>query len=496
MIKRLDFLVLLVCLTTSFLAFPSSACPSVFVTPDGKSHPVHAEKIEGIQYVSVDQLSEILNAEIYWHRFLRKVVLDFDDHQLVFTWFSPYMLYDSEVYNLTYEVKPRSGTIYIPLTGFQRILDYIHAPSTSPLSELAGQEVQILDLRIAQKVNGILVEIFTSQSAEYEIFAYQNRDLNVNFYRGKLNVGYFSKKKAPRFVKWIKAFQFDNSAQLSLRLKRPFLTFTHNVKTDPYRIQISLIHSPTSSDTARKYLTYAWGESQKPPDDLIDVVVIDPGHGGEDLGAVGKSGLAEKEITLDIAKRLVRLLEKEKGVQTILTREADVLVPLEERTQIANRNGADLFISVHTNSFKKRSVRGSETFFLAAAETDEARAAAALENSSIRFEHPRDVGAEADDLDFILMDLIQNEHLKESSDLAATIQRHLQKELSIPGRGVNQAGFIVLNEAYMPAVLVEVAFISNKKDEKMLKKDSFREKIAEALYDSIKEFKEKYESMN
>jgi N-acetylmuramoyl-L-alanine amidase len=496
MIKRLDFLVLFVFLTTFFLAFCSSTLPSVLVTPDGKSHPVHTEKIEGIEYVSVNQLSEILNAEIYWHRFLRKVVLDFDDHQLVFTWFSPYMLYDSEVYNLTYEVKPRSGTIYIPLTGFQRILDYIHAPSTSPLSGLAVQEVQILDLRIAQKVNGILVEIFISQPAEYEIFAPQNRDLNVNFYRGKLNVGYFSKKKAPRFVKWIKAFQFDNSAQLSLRLKRPFLTFTHNVKTDPYRIQISLIHSPTSSDTARKYLTYAWSESEKPPDDLIDVVAIDPGHGGEDFGAVGKSGLSEKEVTLDIAKRLVRLLGKEKEVQAILTREADVLVPLQERAQIANRNGADVFISIHTNSFKKRSVRGSETFFLAAAETDEARAAAALENSSIRFEHPHDVGAETDDLDFILMDLIQNEHLKESSDLAATIQRHLGKDLSIPGRGVNQAGFIVLNEAYMPAVLVEVAFISNKKDEKMLKKDSFREKIAQALYESIKEFKRKYESMN
>jgi N-acetylmuramoyl-L-alanine amidase len=221
--------------------------------------------------------------------------------------------------------------------------------------------------------------------------------------------------------------------------------------------------------------------------------VIDPGHGGPDSGAVGRDGLMEKEVTLDVARRLRELLEKEGKLKTILTRETDTLVPLEERTQIANRNGADLFISIHTNSFRKRSVRGCETFFLSAAKNDDARAAAALENSSVRFELKGDRSQSVSDLDFILMDLVQSEYLKESSDLAGIIQEHLKTSLSLPGRGVSQAGFVVLNKAYMPAVLVETAFISNKKEEGLLKKDSFRQEIAQALFESVMDFKKKYE---
>ena len=118
-------------------------------------------------------------------------------------------------------------------------------------------------------------------------------------------------------------------------------------------------------------------EGQRAKEDLIDVIVIDPGHGGPDSGAVGSKGLVEKEVTLDIAQRLRRLLQKEQRLKIILTRTDDVLVPLEERTAIANRNAADLLVSIHTNASPKRSAHGSQTFFLSAAKTDEGRAAAA-----------------------------------------------------------------------------------------------------------------------
>ncbi len=493
--NQFNFSVVHILLLTVLLVFPGHVFSSVFVTEDGKSHHVQTSEINDIEYVSVNQLSSILKAEVYWHRLLRKVVLELDERQIVFTWFSPYMLYDSEVYNLTYEVKPKEGTLYVPLKGFQRIWNYIHTPQPFQQPEIPGGQVDILDLKITEKVNGVLVEIFISQPVEYEVFANQNRDLNINFYQGRLDAEFFNKKKAAKFATWIKAYQFENSAQLSLRLRKPFVNLTHNLKTDPHRIQVSLIHTTSYSDTSKLPLSSTPTEDEKLLDDPIDVIVIDPGHGGEDFGAVGKSGLPEKEVTLDIAKRLRDLLKKEKGLQVVLTRERDVLVPLEERAQTANRNDADLFISIHTNSSKKRAVRGSETFFLASAETDEARAAAALENSSIRFEYPEEEDLNLDDLNFILMDLIQNEYLKESSDFAAMVEKNFEKRLPIPSRGVSQAGFVVLNKAYMPAVLVEVAFISNKKDEKMLKKSSFRQKIAQSLYESIKEFKKKYESM-
>jgi len=370
---------------------------------------------------------------------------------------------------------------------------FILYPYTSSL--YASGEFNVLNLEATEKINGTLIEIFLTQPLQYEIFADQSQSINVNFYQGSLDTAFFNNKKVPEFFTWIKAYQFENSAQLSFKPKNSFINFTHNLKTDPDRIQISLIHAPSISDTAESSLTHKSLPPNESLNNPIDLIVIDPGHGGEDSGAVGKSGLSEKEVTLDIAKRLRNILKEEKGLKVILTRETDVLIPLEERTKIANTKGSDLFISIHTNASRKRSAQGCETFFLSSAKNDEARAVAALENSSIRFEHTENSSKNPDDLNFILMDLVQSEFLSESSDLATMIQSQLKSKLSIPSRGVSQAGFVVLNQAYMPSILVETAFISNKKEEELLNKGSFRQMIALAIYQSIKEFKKKYESM-
>lgn len=478
-----------------FLVLFVRSFSSVLVTGDGENHYVPTTEFEGLQYVSVKDIASALNAQLYWHRMLRKVTLEFDDHQIVFSWFSPYMLFDSEVYNLGYDTKPKDGTLWVPLNGFQRIWNLIHSPQTywEP-PDVSPVEIEILDLKVEKKVNGILVEISTKEPVSYEVFQDQNRDLNINFYKGRLDVPYFNNKKFPKLTKWVKAFQFENSAQLSLRFLEPFVSFTHSVKNKPDRIQISLVQTSFLSDSSRLFPSQDLVGKQGLPDDLIDIIVIDPGHGGPDSGAVGSNGLLEKEVTLSIARMLKNMLIKERGLKVVLTRESDVLVPLEDRTQIANRSGADLFISIHTNASRERSARGCQTFFLSSAKTDEARAVAALENSSIRFERPGEAEGEIGNLDYILMDLVQSEYLRESQDLAGIVQERLKQKLSIPSRGVNQAGFVVLNSAYMTAILVETAFISNKKEESLLKKESFQRKIAQALYESVKEFKERYES--
>jgi len=174
----------------SFLAllfvFPTFVFSSVFVTEDGKSHHIETVQINDIEYISVNDLSSILKAEVYWHRLLRKVILEFGDHQLVFNWFSPYMLYDSEVYNLTYDTKLKDGTLWVPLKAFQRIWNQIHFPQTYQQPKIFYEsKFNILDLTVAEKVNGILVEIFISQPVEYEIFADQNRGLKYQFLSGK-----------------------------------------------------------------------------------------------------------------------------------------------------------------------------------------------------------------------------------------------------------------------------------------------------------------------
>ncbi|MBS3741604.1 MAG: N-acetylmuramoyl-L-alanine amidase [Candidatus Cloacimonetes bacterium] len=222
-------------------------------------------------------------------------------------------------------------------------------------------------------------------------------------------------------------------------------------------------------------------------------IVIDPGHGGRDPGAVGRSlYLAEKHLVLDIAKKAKWKLESRLGVEVFLTREGDEFTSLGDRTEFANQKQADLFVSLHCNAAWNSKSNGTEVFYLSTAQSDEARAVQALENQVIKFED-EESKSRYSDLDFILYDMRQAEHLKESADLAKMCQKRLVRKLQTKNRGVKQANFYVLRGAFMPAILVEVAFVSNKYEEKKLDSSDFRNRAAEAIYESVKSFKEKYD---
>jgi N-acetylmuramoyl-L-alanine amidase len=214
-------------------------------------------------------------------------------------------------------------------------------------------------------------------------------------------------------------------------------------------------------------------------------IVLDAGHGGHDPGSIGPSGVREKEVTLAVVRRLAQLLDKEPGVRVVLTRGDDTFVPLGERTKIANREKADLFVSVHANAAESRQAEGFETYFLSAAKTEDARRVAQMENSVLRYENPSIDPASLGELNFILWDLAQNEYLRESSMLAESVQEEINRRLDLRSRGVKQAGFFVLNGAYMPAILFEMAFISNPREESLLHDSSFQSRIAEGLAESL-----------
>lgn len=216
-------------------------------------------------------------------------------------------------------------------------------------------------------------------------------------------------------------------------------------------------------------------------------VVVDPGHGGEEDGARGPSGLLEKDVTLDVAHRVRTRLQGDAGTEVILTRDDDRTVGLDERTAIANHARADLFVSIHANSSRRDEARGSETYFLSYQATDDdARAAAAIENNAMRL----DQGVQSQSgLEMVLWDMAQSAHLKASSDLAETIQDRLNDALGVRNRGIKQAPFRVLMGATMPAVLVEIAFISSPEEEKRLRDGGFKDQIAQAIADSIQHFR-------
>jgi N-acetylmuramoyl-L-alanine amidase len=220
------------------------------------------------------------------------------------------------------------------------------------------------------------------------------------------------------------------------------------------------------------------------------VVVLDPGHGGDDRGALGPSGLVEKDVTLDLARRLKERILAEMDAAVILTRDTDRPVPLDERTGIANHNHADLFVSLHANASRRGHARGAETYFLSYQATDDdSRALAAIENNALRLEQ----GVQANTgLEMILWDLAQSAFLKESSALAEIIQDNLNEALDIDNRGIKQAPFRVLMGATMPAVLIEIAFISNAEEERRLRDPAFKDRLAAAILDSVKRYHEKY----
>ena len=227
------------------------------------------------------------------------------------------------------------------------------------------------------------------------------------------------------------------------------------------------------------------------PERRLQRLVLDPGHGGKDPGAVGRGGLLEKEVVLDVSLRMKSRLEA-LGFEVLLTRSRDEHVPLLRRAEFAREQRADLFISIHANAAENRKANGFETYFLSEAKTDWERAVAARENAAIEYDRGDSLPL-GDELELILADMAQNEYLTESSELAAAIQESAVPKARVFDRGVRQANFYVLRQNYMPAVLVEVGFISNASEEKLLRNHQHREKLAEGVSRGIGEFVRRYE---
>jgi N-acetylmuramoyl-L-alanine amidase len=247
-------------------------------------------------------------------------------------------------------------------------------------------------------------------------------------------------------------------------------------------------------DPPRLVLDFYRAGAAPAPAAALQTIVIDPGHGGHDPGAIGPGGAQEKEITLDIARRVAALCQEELGVKVVLTRTRDQFVSLRERTAFANRQKGELFVSIHVNAAPGATATGTETYFLSSEATDNAaRAAAAFENKVIALEPgPRGPGGR-DVLRSILWDLTQSEFQQESSRLAEAIENGLDRALRQPSRGVKQAPFYVLGGAAMPAVLVEIGFLTNPQEEQRLRDEGYRDRIARALVAGLAAYKRHYD---
>jgi N-acetylmuramoyl-L-alanine amidase len=262
------------------------------------------------------------------------------------------------------------------------------------------------------------------------------------------------------------------------------------VLSNPFRLVFDL-HPTSSVDVP----TSPAERTQQAPG--IHTIVIDPGHGGSETGAIGPSGIQEKALTLDLARSLAARLGR-LGVQTVLTRNDDGNLKLDDRPAIANQNKADLFISIHLNSSLGANAYGTETYFLSPQATDpRAARSAATENAppaagstaTAAKGGAAGAGGEQTDVELILWELAQSRHMAESQRLANLIQGELNQELQLKDRGVKQAPFRVLVGAAMPAVLVELGFISNPDEEKKLQDPAYQDQLIEALARAVARYK-------
>jgi N-acetylmuramoyl-L-alanine amidase len=308
-------------------------------------------------------------------------------------------------------------------------------------------------------------------------------------------------------------------SRLELYLGAPFLRYgrvVYQLPNSPYEaggrywIPASLVGGwvgqawrPVGSVASEPAATAPEGVRESPTEETLATpppapprplrVVLDPGHGGRDPGTTGRRGTREKDVVLAIAKIVHAQLTAIGGVEPILTRDRDVLIPLEKRSQLAVAQEADLFVSIHANASRSRSAQGFETYFLGEARTEESREVAMRENSAVQYEGGGE-GPRPEDVQFILAQLNLASFQRESSRIGGYVQNSLRDELRTPDRGVKQNVFWVLvgSTGSMPSILVEIGFLSNEQEEKLLRSGAGQQRVAQAIVNAITAYRDDY----
>ena len=455
------------------------------------SNSIPIQVFDNIKYISLDDLSNKTTIDYNYYESKNKYEIQLENNKIVITPNSTFMLFNSNLYNGLYPALERENDILISVNDIITLLNnnelYIMFVSTDDKYILTNLKNYNVDgVAIENKVNGSQIKISTSKyfpKKNISASISQNGWLNVTIPGALIDSVKIEDSVISKPIKKTKTFQSKESGQLSFLLTKTFNDYIVESLAD--QVIISLIES-TKSDINIKKMKDNW---------LIDTIVIDPGHGGKDPGAIGKAGVKEKDVTLGIAKYLGKYIEDGLGVKVVHTRTEDVFVPLWKRTDIANNSAGKIFISIHANSVaSNRQVDGFETFLLRPGRTDDAIDVAKRENSVIEFEKKTKNYKKYTNQDIILATMAQSSFMKDSEFLASAVQDELDKVLSTDNRGVKQAGFHVLIGASMPNILIEVGFLSNRKEESNLRLKRHQKKIAKAIFSAIVSYKSKYEA--
>lgn len=414
----------------------------------------------------------------------------------------------ASVYQMPIQAVRRNGDFYVPIAMFTVLFERI---AEKPL--LFDEERMFLELRsatspfdiagidIEKKTNGSLITIIANKKlGDVETWLKPDGWLFVTITGVTADTIALNRMKPSEAVKKILVFQSPASVQFTFRVAPDVVQA--EAANDPASNNL-FISLRVRTEAEKKELERKKQEAIK--QDLaqsrnrwkLDAIVIDAGHGGKDPGCIGVVGSREKDITLGVALKLGQLIEKNlKGVKIIYTRRSDKFVELYRRTQIANEAGGKLFVSIHCNSLahKPSHMNGFEIYLLRPNRSEEAVSIAARENSVIQLEEGyQERYRKLTEEEFIIVTMAQSSYMKQSEQFAECAVNAMSDNVRIKNSGVKQAGFYVLVGASMPNVLVELGYLSNRKEEQLLRSRDGQTKIAEALLRGIKDYKGKYE---
>ena len=449
---------------------------------------------EGRKYVELARVAQALKTKLDATAASTRAHLRTTGHVVTFTRNWSQVIVDGNPLVLDAPVKVQHGVWLVPETFLSRVMPRLMMPSpassrtesaaASPRSPAApSTAVTLEDLRFRSYPSFTRVVVETSGALVYRIErgAVGEARIRLEGLLGNARV----EEIHDGFVDRLRLERAGRDGLLIVTFEGQGGELKTSQLADPPRLVLDFARPDAVEPRERR-------ETATP----LRVMVLDAGHGGHDTGAIGPTGLTEKELVLDVTLRVRRLVEDRLGIKILLSRDGDHFVTLRDRTSYANRERADVFVSIHANAHRQTASEGVEIYFLSSEATDNAaRQVAALENSVTQLEKPTGAqrGGRTDILKSILWDLAQSEFQAESSHLAEIVLDAMTRSLQIPNRGVKQAGFYVLGGAAMQAILVEIGFVTNPKEERKLRDSRYRDEIARAIVGGLAEYKRRWD---
>ncbi len=463
--------------------------------------------INQYQFISLQDLLDSYKVSAFLNPAVRKSVFRLSGLKFKVTAYNHYVMVEDKTFQMLHSVIFFDGETYLPMDDFVDILKQVGlvsgvtllTGSDTPDIQTPEAEVQpkwspfdIVSTSIEERQNGTVIRIRTANRYNAKsVKAWINREewLYVTLPGAVVNKSAIDRTEIPQnsTVRTITADQLDGTSQLTFRLRGTVEGVDVLHRESPPEILLT-IRRPYVIDQTH-YL------DQERAKWKLDKIVLDAGHGGHDPGARG-NGLKEKNITLDVVKRLGKLIEARTDIEVVYTRKTDVFVPLKERTKIANEARGKVFLSIHVNANKNKKASGFETYLIRPGKTDAAsKKVAEAENRVMLLEKNSDSYVELTNEQLILATMMQSSFMQESETLADLVQSEFDKKLIGQNRGVKQAGFVVLIGATMPNILIELGFISNKYDARRLKQAAYRQKAAEAIFKALMKYKTRHEKL-